>query len=178
MKYRSAWLVGVDDDISSRVKSWDITGAPEKNVKLAAWARDGWDNVEIFGASGMNRALSLSLSLALGAVALSSGCFLGWFQVTFLCCSAGIISSRRGPGCECQGLDCVTWGNMYLFWFGMGPSRQTRLLNWFLLRIERPGEQQRAKTLGIKGIMCHDECRKQHGKSYLILWLLCEEEEG
>lgn len=125
-------------------------------------------------ASGMNRALSLSLSL--GAVALSSGCFLGWFQVTLLCCSAGLISSRKGPSYECQGLDRVAWENMYLylFWFGMGPSRQTRLLNlFFLLRATRRAAE--GETFGRKGDF---ECRKQHEKSYLILRVLCEEEEG
>ena len=99
MKYRSAWLVGVDDDISSRVKSWDITGAPEKNVKLAAWARDGWDNVEIFGASGMNRALSLSLSLSrsrcrCSVLRMFSGMVSGNVPVLF--CGDNFLSQRAG----------------------------------------------------------------------------------
>lgn len=135
--------------MASQSKSWDTTGAPEKNVKLAARARDGWDNVEFFE-SIWNESCALSLSL--GAVALSSGCFLGWFQVTFLCCSAGLISSRKGPSYECQGLDRVAWENMYLylFWFGMGPSRQTRLLNlFFLLRATRRAAE--GETFGRKG---------------------------
>ena len=98
----------------------------------------------------MNRALSLSH----GAVALSSGCFLGWFQVTVpvLFCGANFLSQRAemwvprlGP-CSLGKHVSVS----VLVWDGPLPDRHVSSTCFCYL--ERPGEQQRARRLEERGL--------------------------